>query len=401
MTRSHTSVDFPAVTELPVNDDLPDPFETFDGEPVQTATAWYDRRRPELRRLFRHYVYGYAPDPPNLEADSIRVNGVLDGQATLTEATLRFTDLPADAPTIDVALFTPVNAVSVPTFVGLNARGNHTTVSDDRVSVTVSGRPFAGIERGVQENFWCVSNMIARGYGFATFHQADIDPDHDDFTNGIHPHYDRTDLRGPVGTEWGTIAAWAWGLQRVVDYLQTDSLVNDDEIAVIGHSRRGKAALLAGATDERISMVVPHQSGTGGCAPSRKNTQETVAAINEAFPHWFNDVFPAFAGRADRLPVDQHLLMALVAPRPLLETEGLRDYWTNPSRALDALRAAAPVYELLGADGMADSGLLFEDTEITPDVAGDLLQYRRDTGHTLNRGYWDAILDFADCHFHP
>lgn len=390
------SYDLPPVASLPETG-LPDPLETFDGEPVETATVWREERREELLQLFRHYVYGYAPEPPKIDATVERTATVLDGQATLTEATIRFAELPPDAPSIDLALFIPVGEDEVPVFLGLTREGNHSTVTDDAVTVTDSGREFGSDERGARASFWCVEELISRGYGFATFHQADIDPDRDDFADGIHPYFE-DDLPGPTGTEWGTLAAWAWGLQRAVDFLVTADGVDGDRIAVIGHSRRGKAALLAGATDERIALVVPHQSCTGGVTLSRENDQETVADINRVFPHWFNDVFPAFSGREERLPVDQHLLVALVAPRPLLDTEGARDYWANPGRALDALRAAAPVYDLLGAEGTVGSGLLHEGDRITPETAGSLLQYRGETGHLLNRDYWQAILDFADCH---
>ncbi len=176
----------------------------------------------------------------------------------------------------------------------------------------------------------------------------------------------------------------------------TDDDVDNDRIAVIGHSRRGKTAPLTGAFDERIDLVVPHQSGTGGCALSRDNDQETVERINRVFPHWFNDVFTEFNDNEDKLPVDQHLLMALVAPRPLLDTAGLKDKWANYESALRALKAADPVYKFLGARGMVGSGMIVGDEKMTDDNAGNLMQYRRDTAHTLNVGYWNGILDFAD-----
>ena len=390
--------DVPAPSRLPSNPALPDPFERFDGGRVETATEWNDRRA-ELKRLFAHYVYGYVPDPPRIDVRVEETENALDGRATLREATIGFPDLPAEAPSIELALFVPEGATPVPVVLGLNRDGNHAVVDDAVVTMTDSARRFGVEERGAQREYWCVERILERGYGFATYHCAAIDPDRDDFSDGIHPHYCSGDLAGPPGTEWGTLAAWAWGLRRCVDHLETEDAVRSEEIAVIGHSRRGKAALLAGATDERIGLVVPHQSGTGGCAPSRGNDQETVAAINERFPHWFNDVFPAFGGREARLPVDQHLLIALVAPRPLLATEGARDFWANPGRAYDAMRAAAPVYELLGRAGTVGTGLCYEGGEITEETAGDLLQYRRETGHTLDRGYWEAILDFADVHF--
>lgn len=388
----------PAPSELRSRPDLPDPLRTLDGDRIQTPAEWWDGRRREIERLLRHYVYGFAPNRPDIDVREERTVEVLDGSAMLTELAIGFPDLGGDVPSIDLALFTPTDAGQVPTFLGLNRLGNHSVVADEAVSITPAGERFGSEERGTRTDFWCVESVVKRGYGFATFHQADVDPDRDQFTEGVSAHFDRAALPGPRSAAWGTLAAWAWGLQRGVDALRDHRQVDPDGIAVIGHSRRGKAALLAGATDRRIAMVVPHQSGTGGCTLSRENDQETVAAINEEFPHWFNDIFPAFSGREDRLPVDQHLLIALVAPRPVLDTEGARDNWSNPGRALDAVRAADPVYELLGAEGTVDGGLRHEGDRIAPETVGELLQYRRETGHILDRGYWESILDFADCH---
>ncbi len=429
--------ELPPPSRLPDRPALPDPFEAFDGERVETAADWRERRA-EILQLFRHYVYGYAPEPPAIETETERTRGVLDGAAALVEATIRFAGLPDDAPAISMACFLPAtdsdgggnadadgggvddgNADSdsgVPTVLALNRGGNHGTVDDPAVTVTDVAERHGVDRRGVAEDYWCVERILDRGYGFATYQFADLAPDEDDFSTGIFPYLD--DLPGPPGTEWGAIAAWAWGLQRCVDALRgergADGIdgegsdhagdgnghagVDGDRILVTGHSRRGKAALLAGATDERIALVAPHQSGTGGVTLSRENDQETVDAITGGFPHWFDDHFAAFGGRPERLPVDQHLLVACVAPRPLIDTEGSRDEWTNPDRALDSLRAAEPVWDLLDGEGMVGDGLLSGDDAVTAESAGDLLQYRRKTEHTLNRGYWDAILDFADVH---
>ena len=195
---------------------------------------------------------------------------------------------------------------------------------------------------------------------------------------------------------WGTLRAWAWGLERCVDFLVTHSALDPKRICLIGHSRLGKTVLLAGAIDERVALVVPHQSGTGGCALSRDNDQETVQKINDRFPHWFNGAFKKFNGREAALPVDQHLLLALVAPRAVLDTEGERDVWANPPAALRALHAADPVWKFLGASGLHDDGLLSEPQTLAGNAVGKLLQYRCDTGHEMNLGYWNISLDFAD-----
>jgi hypothetical protein len=389
--------EYPAIDELPADPTLPDPFETLDGRSVTTPAGWRDVRRVELRDLFQHYVYGHVPEPPELSITTATAGSVLDGAATLREVEIDYEPYPA-APSITLALFLPADRDGpVPTFLGLNRAGNHTVVDDESVTISEGWRPerhepASEAARGARADFWCVAKLIDRGYGFATLFQSDVDPDREGTEGGIRAH---VDLDVPEGTAWGTLAAWGWGLSRGVDYLRRDDGVDDSGIAAIGHSRRGKAALFAAAMDDRIALAVPHQSGTGGMALSRDNRQETVTDITETFPHWFCDRFHEFAGREERLPVDQHLLTSLVAPRPLLDTEGLRDYWTNYDSAFRNLLAADRVYEFLGATGLGEAPIV-SGSSIDPDRVGSLLQYRRDTEHTLDRKYWDAILDFAD-----
>jgi hypothetical protein len=248
--------------------------------------------------------------------------------------------------------------------------------------------------RGSRTDVWALENTIARGYALATFAAADMDPDKHDWTDGIHAKH--PGAPGDANTRWGTIAAWAWGLHRAVDYLETVKDIDNDRICVTGWSRRGKTALFAAAMDERIDLVIPHQSGTGGMALSRMKPEESVARINEVFPHWFNDNFTRFVADVKRLPVDQHLLVALVAPRPLMDNAGLRDTWASPDLALEAMKAATPVYGLLGEKGIVGDGFVMD--RIGDQEIGRLLQYRRDTEHELNIDYWNAMMDFADRH---
>ena len=387
--------DLPAINDLPVRAALQDALTMLDGSPIRTRDDWEQKRRPQLKSLFENYVYGQAPPPPGITARITKEAVVLDGKAKLKEIEIKLNGLLDDAPRIRLALFVPANAKGkVPVFLTVNGGGNQAVVPDEAVTHNVkawSDQPHA---RGSESDFWCVSDVIKRGYAFATFHQSDMAPDTPDAgRQSIIAWY--PNLATPQ-TRWGTLAAWAWGLSRAVDYLETDGDIDAKQMAVLGHSRRGKAALLAGAFDERIWLTVPHQSGTGGCALSRNNDQETVEKINRSFPHWFNDVFPRFAGREDRLPVDQHLLVAMIAPRLLLDTEGTQDKWANFESALTALREADKVYKFHDAKGMIGNGVISGDTTFTPENCGDLVQYRLDETHTLNARYWKAILDFAD-----
>lgn len=389
--------DYPPAKDLPPREGLPQALVMFDGASVDTPEDWYSRRRPELLQLFRRYVYGVAPAVPRVEfrEDAPPVS-VLDGAAVLKQIEIRFPELPAEAPSIHLAIFLPAGPGPHPVFVALNSGGNQEVVADEAVRSTrhEANEP---TPRGARVDFWCVDYQISRGYGFATFHQSDVDPDEHDFSDGIHPFYPELDC--PPESRWGTIAAWAWGLQRAVDYLATDEAVDSAAIAVTGHSRRGKTALWAGASDERFALVVPHQSGTGGAALSRSNDQETVERINRVFPHWFCDAFTEFNDDEARLPVDQHLLAALVAPRALLDTAGDQDTWANYESALRGLKEADRVYKFLGEPGMVGSGVIRDEAPLVGDGVGTLAQYRRNERHTLNRDYWRAILDFADQQF--
>lgn len=394
--------EWPRPELLPVQSSLPDAFVDFAGLPVTGPEHWRAHRRPELIALFEHYVYGVAPVAPSIETRKEAEDSfVLDGLAQLRQIEIRFKDLPENAPRIHLALFLPARRrAPAPVFLALNKCGNQTVVPDE--AVLINPRAYLHKEcpgsadalRGKDTDFWCVRYLLERGYAFATFHESDIDPDEDNFADGIHPFYPQ--LNAPREAWWGTIRAWAWGLHRCVDYLVTDPDIDAKRIAVTGHSRRGKTALLAGALDERIALVVPHQSGTGGCALSRDNDQESVERINRVFPHWFNDVFPKFGGNEARLPVDQHLLIALVAPRALLDTEGSLDHWANPPRAFDALREADRVYKFLGAPGMMAEAPLDGKTPLTRGNTGNLAQLRLEAKHTLNQAFWAGILDFAD-----
>ena len=323
---------------------------------------------------------------------------VFNGRATYKEIMLNL-QLPADQiHSMHIALFIPNGRNgTAPVFVAPNACGNHTITEYDGVSVIEQpwqrnscAKKYA--RRGSRADFWAVANTISRGYALVTFCIADMDPDRHDWTDGIHAKYPYA----PEGedTQWGTLAAWAWGMQRVIDYLETDANIDQDRICVTGWSRRGKAALFAAAMDERIDLVVPHQSGTGGMALSRMDPEESVARINQSFPHWFNDNFTRFDTAVSRLPIDQHLLIALVAPRPLLDCAGLQDTWASPHLALEAMKAATPVYDLLGVSGIVGQGFV---VDVIDDVEmGRLLQVQRDTGHILNIDYWNTIIDFAD-----
>jgi len=245
--------------------------------------------------------------------------------------------------------------------------------------------------RGAQVDVWAIEQSIDRGYAVATFYNGDVEPDRPDATEGIRGYY----TSGRKKFDWGTIAAWAWGVSRAVDYLLTDKSVDPEQIAVVGHSRNGKAALLAAAFDERIALAIPLQAGCGGTAPSRGKIGESVKQINDHFPHWFNAEFKKFNEEPDKLPFDQHCLIALCAPRPVLLPNAAEDTWANPQGQFEMLQAAVPVYRLLGAGGL-DAQQMPEMGRLVDSTLG---YYIRPGKHSMTKEDWTVFLDFADKHF--
>jgi hypothetical protein len=397
---------FPEVAQLPSHPELPDPLVMFNGERVATKDQWFQQRRPELKALFQHYMYGYLPPVPDkvdwqvLHED----RQAFGGKATLREVEIAFG--PPEVPRIHLLLVVPNERKGpAPAFVGVNFCGNHALVKDPAVRLPKSWvyGHYPGVKdnratdagRGTQADVWALEQSVARGYAVATFYSGDIDPDRPDVREGVQPHFRRLGWIKPGPQEAGTIAIWAWGVHRAVDYLSRTPEIDKSRIAVVGHSRLGKTALLAAAFDERIALAIPHQAGCGGTAPSRGTVGESVRRINTSFPHWFDGTFKEFNDRPDRLPFDQHGLVALCAPRPVLFTNAVEDTWANPDGQFQVLQAADPVYRFLGAGGLGakerpEPGRLIDST---------LGYYIRPGKHSMTTEDWKVFLDDADKHF--
>jgi hypothetical protein len=402
--------DFPPVDQLPSRPGLPDPLVMLDGTPVRTKEDWFARRRPEIKALFEHFMYGKAPAPPDNVVGTVDHHDAayFGGKGTMDLVTIHFG--PPDTPPIHLLLVVPHKAKGgAPVFVSLNFCGNHAVLNDPSIPLPDSwmsdhckgcvDHRATESGRGSQTPVWSLDYAVERGYAIATFYDGDVDPDKNDPADGVQPHFYKLGQTQPAADDWGTIRAWAWGASRVVDYLLTRSDIDPKRICMTGHSRLGKTALVAAAFDERIAIAFPHQSGTGGCALSRDNDQETVERINRVFPHWFDGVFKEFNRREDRLPIDQNLLECLVAPRPIIDTEGLQDKWSNPGNAFRSMQAADKVYKFLGLRGLIGSGVIRGEEPINDHTFGDLVQYRRNTKHELSKDYWVKIFDFADAYF--
>jgi hypothetical protein len=382
----------PPASELPPRLEFPDPLRMLDGTRIETVQDWLTRRRPELQRLFRHYMYGQSPPPPPLEFRVESASSALGGKATLKLVTIEFV-APYGVPPIEVLLVLPARRSGpVPAFLGINFAGNHTLLADPAVPEArchqLQVHPRAA--RGAAASSWNVEQIIDRGYALASFHTCDVKPDRPHAGEGVQRYF------VPVGSDapydWAALRIWAWACSRVLDYLQADPDVDARRVAVVGHSRLGKAALLAGAFDERFALTIALQSGCGGAAPSRGSVGESVRQINQAFPHWFNAEFKTFNDEPARLPFDQHCLLALIAPRPLLLANAAEDTWANPVGQFEALRAAEPVYRLVRAGGL-ESEHMPAPGQLS---AGSLGYFLRAGTHSMTTQDWAAFLDYAD-----
>jgi dienelactone hydrolase len=404
VTLPASSAAFPPPDKLPSRPGLPDPTVKFDDTKTTNKAEWESQRRPELRQLFEHYMYGrYPAKPEKLSAKVLFEDSkALDGKGTLREVEIRF-DKP-DWPKLYLLIAVPNGKTPAACFVGPNFGGNHLILADDRIHIPESWVPGNGpgvkgnkateAGRGKQPATWPLAEVVGRGYAVATFYCGDIQPDRPNVVEGLRKVLPMT--RGSDAAEaTATIMSWAWGIHRAVDFLTTDKSIDAKRIAVVGHSRLGKTALLAGAFDDRIAVVIPHQAGCGGTAPSRQHDPkaESVARINKSFPHWFCDNFKAFGDDPTKLPFDQNCLVALCAPRPVLFTNAAEDLWANPSGQFDVLKAANPAYKLYGYDGLTAQKMPSADD---PLIDSRLGYWIRAGQHSMLPTDWRVWMEFTD-----
>lgn len=381
--------------------DFPDPLVAVDGTRITTREAWERVRKPELKELFQKHMYGRMPE-------SVKVRGTVKhedpkafgGKGTLREVELQ---MELDGKPLSIFLMMAIpneRNAPAPVFVGPNFGGNHLYSTDPKIRVPDSWMypKYPGVKenrateegRGKALDVWPLEMAVARGYAVATFYNGDIQPDRPHVLEGfraIRPNTKADDATA-------TIMSWAWGVHRCVDYLIACPEIDPRRIAVVGHSRLGKTALLAGAFDDRIALVIPHQAGCGGTGPSRHSDPkaESVQRINTSFPHWFSNSFKNYNTATEKLPFDQHCLVALCAPRPVLYTNAALDLWANPSGQFEMLKLATPVYELFGVKGLEATRM----PELGRLIDSRLGYFIRAGEHAMTTEDWKIYLQFAE-----
>jgi len=402
------------VAGIPVNYDeskvgtysLPNPLQLNNGKPVRDARTWYSKRRPEIVEMFETQQYGRAPGRPLDESFEIVDKGTpaLNGKAIRKQVTIYLTK-DKTGPSIDLLIYLPSAASKpVPIFFSINFGAVQNAVDDSEIKPETVWDPKTNtrIAPPAGRGFGRINaeDLLDAGFGVATYYYGDIDPDYlAGFSNGIRARYSKSGQSERAPDDWGSIAAWAWGMSRVQDYFETDKSIDAKRVAIHGVSRLGKTVMWAGAHDQRFAAVIASCSGEGGAAISHRNYGETIAHLTAPtrYPYQFAANYAKYGGFPDKAPMDANLLIALIAPRPLLLQTGSTDNWSDPKGEFLAAVSAGPVYKLLGKDDLG--------TDVWPTAAQpifhDLSYYMHDGGHGMVPSDWAIYIDFLKKVLHP
>jgi hypothetical protein len=366
---------------------LPDPLVMADGSRVTTAEQWLNQRRPEIQRLYQNEIYGRIPaNAPRVTWEVTETDtAAREGKAIMKRIAGKMGDKP-DGPRMNLTVNLPTSAsASAPVPMLL--------------SITFGFRPGGAAPKRPPgpAPFDGVGAALEHGWGYAALGYTDIQPDRaDQWTQGVIGQTLQPGQTRPAPDEWGTISAWAWGISRAIDYLETEKAVNPRQIAITGVSRLGKTVLWAGAQDERVAAVFSVVSGEMGAALIRRDWGETLDDMAQNFPWQFAGNLQKYVGKWHDLPVDQHMLIALCAPRPVYVNGGLTDQWSDPKGEFLSMVAAGPVYRLLGKK---DLGVTEVPALDRPVAGGDLAFHYHSGGHMAVPADWTTFFAFADRHF--
>jgi len=384
---------------------LPDPLVMQSGKRLTDKSQWR-QRRSEILSLFETHVYGRIPKTTTRIAWEVTSTNkeALGGAATRREIAVFLTGA-KDGPRMNLLLYVPnKRGGPAPVFLGLNFNGNHSISGDPKIALpmiwTRESRDKPAMKmraseesRGSASSRWPLEKIVARGYAVMTAYYGDIFPDHrNGWKDSIIPIVSPKGGAEPAPDDWNAIGAWAWGLSRAMDYIERDGDLNAKKVALLGHSRLGKTALWAGAVDERFAIVISNDSGEGGAALARRNFGETVERINTSFPHWFCGNFKKYNKDVASLPVDQHMLLALIAPRPVYVASAIEDQWADPRGEFLSALAASPVYRLLGTDGLAAT----EMPGLHQPIMSRIGYHIRAGKHDVTDYDWEQFMNFAD-----
>lgn len=378
---------------------LPELLTSFDGTPIDSVAAWREQRRPELRRYLAENMYGVAPSAlPELSAKVIeQSDDAFDGLARRRQIQIT---LHHEGRTLafNLLLYLPQSPRQAPVFLALNFYGNHTISDDPAVLISsawsrnspdyhITDHRLTEASRGCRAHRWDLPQILAGGIGLATVYYGEIDPDKPDFSDGVHALYQTT----PAAGEWNSIAAWAWGMSRVMDFLQTYDEVASDRVIAFGHSRLGKTSLWAGAIDERYAGVISNDSGCGGAALSKRRFGETLWKMHDAMPHWLCANNERFIDHEEDLPVDQHAVLALVAPRPLYIASATEDLWADPRGEYLSAYHASQVWSLYGLVPLPSA----EPPPPNHAIHGAVSYHLRTGGHDVTPYDWGNYIAWA------
>jgi hypothetical protein len=389
--------------------ELPNPLKSLDGKTIKTTADWNRIRRPEILELFKKEMYGRSPGRPDglqFDVKSTKTDA-LDGLATRKEILVHVPSRP-QWPGMMVLVYIPNKAPKpTPAFTGLSFGGSHAVTTEPDIQITTRWVPNVKdvindhraneASRGKESSRWAIKMILEHGYALATAYYGDLEPDRADgwkeSVRSVFGEFAQNPDQAPEG--WGAIGAWAWGLSRILDLLETMPEIDARKVAVMGHSRLGKTALWAGAQDQRFAIVISNDSGEGGAAIMRRNFGETVERINTSFPHWFDGNFKKYNADPNKLPIDAHMLIALMAPRPVYIASAAEDQWADPKGEFLSGLNANPVYRLFREVGVKET----EQPPIDHPV-GDYVGYHIRTGkHDVTDYDWEQYIKFADRHF--